>query len=101
MQRSGISDASGATVADKIKAKLVEICLQSGLLEIVRNHARTGRQRRFHTSIGTQTALDWFFREQTSRNHHARVARVRATRDCRNQDTAMADVSSPLRKDIP
>ena len=35
MQRAGISNARRATVADKIKSKLIEVCLQSRLGEII------------------------------------------------------------------
>src|ERR1044072_9150758 len=41
IERTGISDASGATITDQIKAKLVEILLQAGLFQILSHHARS------------------------------------------------------------
>ena len=81
MQRSRVADASRAPVTDKVKPKLVEISLQACFLEIVGNHARTRRQRRFHRRIHAQPALYRLFCKQTGRDHYARVARVCATRD--------------------
>ena len=46
--------------------------------------ARTGRERSFHGRIHFESALDGFFRKQTGGEHHARVRRVRAT--CNRRD---------------
>src|SRR5205085_7883471 len=40
MQRAGVSDTSRAAVTDEIESELVEIFLQAGLLEIIRDHTR-------------------------------------------------------------
>src|SRR6516164_11523492 len=93
MQRSRVADARRATVADQIKSELVEICLESGFFQVIGNHARPRCERCFHPGIDTQTALDCFFRQQSSRNHHARVARVCAARYRSDQDAAVANVS--------
>src|SRR5215468_4398991 len=95
MQRPRVADARGATVADQIESELVEICLESGFRQVIGNNARPGCERRFYAGIDTQTALDSFFRQQSSRNHHARVARVRAARYRGDQDAAVANVSTP------
>jgi hypothetical protein len=96
MQRPRVADASRATVADEIESELVEICLESGLFQVIGNNARPGSERRFHARIDTQTALDCFFRQQSSRNHHARVACVCAARYRGDQDAAVANVSTPM-----
>ena len=100
MKRSGVADAGRATVTDKIKAKLIEIRLQSGFLEIIGNDARTRRQRSFHGGIDAQPALDRFFCKQTGREHHAGVAGVCATRDRRDQYAAVADMTASARENV-
>src|SRR5947207_9446013 len=95
MQRPRVADASRATVPDEIESELVEICLESGLFQVIGNNARPRCERRFHARIDTQTALDCFFRQQSSRNHHAGVACVCAARYRGDQGTAVADVTPP------
>src|SRR5882724_9097496 len=96
MQRPRVADASGATVTDEIESELVEICLESGLFQVIGNNARPRCERRFYARIDTQTALDCFFRQQSSRNHHARIACVCAARYRSDQDAAVANVSTPM-----
>src|SRR6478735_12576707 len=98
MQRPRVPDAGRATVADQIESELVEICLESGLFQVIGNNARPGCERRFHARIDTQTALDCFLCQQSSRNHHARVARVCAARYRGDEDAAVANVSTTLEK---
>ena len=100
MQRPGVADAGRTTVPNKIESELIEIFLQSGFVEIVRNYTRAGRERCFHCRIDAQTALNRFFRQQTGCDHHTRIARICATRDRRDQDATVPDVSSSLRKDL-
>src|SRR6185369_6289746 len=96
MQRSRVADASRATVPDEIESELVEILLQSGLFQVIGNNARSGRERRFHSRIDTQTALDCFFGQQSSCNHDTRIARVCAAGYRGDQDAAVANVSAPM-----
>src|SRR5260370_36500606 len=58
MQRPRVADASRATVANKIESELVEICLESGRFQVIRNNTRPACERCFHARIDTQTALD-------------------------------------------
>ena len=51
MKRAGIADAGCAAVADDVKSELIEICLQPGFLQVIRDNARTGRQRSLHRWI--------------------------------------------------
>src|SRR6476661_9807233 len=98
MQRPGVANASGATVADEIESELVEICLESGLFQVIGNNAGPGCERRLHARIDMQTALDCFFRQQSSRNHHARVACICAARYRGDQDAAVANVSTTMQE---
>src|SRR2546423_11683639 len=100
MERSGISDTRGAAVADKIESELIEIFLQPGLVEIIRDHSRARSERRFHCWIDPQSAFHRFFREQSCGEHHAWVARVRATRDRRDQNSAVSNLALPVLKRI-
>ena len=45
-----------------------------------------------------QAALDCFLRQQSGREHDARIARVRATGDRRDQNAAVADAALPVMK---
>src|SRR5438128_12232398 len=98
MKRPGISDARRTTVTDEIESELVEIFLQSGLVEIIRDHPRSWREGSFYRRINSQSAFDRFFREQTGRKHHARVARVRATCDRRDKHSAVTDFAFAVMK---
>ena len=91
MQRAGVADAGRAAVADGLEAELVEVGLEAGLVEIIGDDARAGRERGLHGGIDRQAVLHGFLREQTGGEHHARVAGVRAARDGGDQHAAVAD----------
>src|SRR5947209_1076443 len=91
MKRSRISDASSAAVPDEIKSELIEIFLKSGFVEVIGHDTRPRGERSFHRGIYAETAFDSFLRQQTSGQHYARVAGVRAARDCGNENTAVTD----------
>ena len=101
MERPGIADASRATVADDVEPELIEIRLQSGFLKIIGDDARARRERSFHGRIDRQAAFDRLFREQAGGEHHARIARVRAAGDRRDQDAAVADAALAVRESVP
>src|ERR1700730_12370237 len=98
MPRSGISNARCAAIADKIEPELIEIRLQSGLGQIIGHDARPWRERSLYRRVDAHSAFDCFFREQTSRQHHARVACVRAARDRRDQYASVTDLALAARK---
>src|ERR1700719_1323701 len=98
MKRSGISDTGRAAVADDIEAELIEIFLQSGLVQIIGNNAGARSKRSFHRRIDMQPALNRFLGEQTGREHHARIARIRATCDRSDQNGAMTDSTLTVMK---
>ena len=66
-QRAGIADAGRAAVADEVEAELVEIRLQAGLVQIIGDDARAGRERGLDQRIDLQAALDGLLREQARR----------------------------------
>ena len=47
MQRSGVADAGGATVADKVESELIEIFLQPGFVEIIRKQRASRARAKF------------------------------------------------------
>ena len=47
VERAGIADAGRAAVADDLEAELVEVGLQAGLVEVIGDDARAGRERGF------------------------------------------------------
>jgi hypothetical protein len=51
VKRPGISDAGSAAVSDDVETKLIEILLQAGFLQIIRDDARTWGQRGFDGRI--------------------------------------------------
>src|SRR5437660_10328021 len=98
MERAGISDTGGAAVADEIESELIEIFLQPGLVEIIRDHARARCERRFHPWIDPQSAFHRLFPEQSRRGHHTWVAWVRATGNGGDQDGAVSTLAWPMLK---
>ena len=72
-QRAGIADARRATVADEVEAELVEIRLQAGLVQIIGDDARTGRERRLDGGVHAEAAFDGLLREQTGGEHDAGI----------------------------
>ena len=73
MQRTGIADARRAAVADEVETEFVEERLQTGLVQIIGDDARAGRERRLDGGIDRESALDGLFREQTGGQHDARI----------------------------
>ena len=45
VERTGVADAGGATVADDVEAELVEIGLQPGFRQVIGDDARAGGER--------------------------------------------------------
>ena len=72
-KRARVADAGRAAVADQVEAKLVEIRLQAGVVQIVGDHLRSRRQARLDPGLGGKAALDGFLGEQAGGHHHRRV----------------------------
>ena len=90
-ERTGIADARRATVTDEIEAELVEIRLQTGLVQIIADDARAGRERSLDDRVHRQTAFDRLPGEQPGGQHHAGIRRVGAAGDGCNQNRAVAN----------
>ena len=91
-ERSGIADAGGAAEADEIVAELVEILLQAGLVEILGDHLRAGRERGLDPRLDGQALRHRLARQQAGAHHHARIRRVGARRDRRDHHVAVAEI---------
>src|SRR5258706_7938858 len=100
MKRAGVADAGGATVTDKIETKLIEIRLESGLVQVITHDARAGRERGLYDGVDLQSALDGFLREQPGAEHHAGGAGVGATCDGGDEHAAVADLGVELREGV-
>ncbi len=93
MQRAGIADAGRAAVTDQIEAEFVQIRLQAGLVQIIADDARAGRERGLDGGIDREAFFNRFFREQAGGKHHARIRRVGATGDGRDEHGTVAHVA--------
>ena len=80
-QRAGVADAGGAAVADQVKAQLVQIRRQAGLLQILGHDHRAGSQRGLDPGSDLQPALDRLLGQQAGGHQQRRVGGVGATGD--------------------
>ncbi len=92
MQRAGVADAGGAAEADKVEAEGVEGFLQAGLLEVVGDDLRAGRERGLHPRRGLQALGDGVAGQKAGADQHAGVRGVGAGRDRGDHDVAVAEV---------
>jgi hypothetical protein len=76
----------------RLKPELVEIFLQTGLLEIFADDLRTGRQRCLHPGLCRQTFRRGFARQQAGTDHDIRIGGIGAGRDRGNDDIAVAEI---------
>ncbi len=95
-ERAGVANTGRAAVADDLEAKLVEVRLEAGGLEVIFHHAGTGREGGLHGRIDAEAAAGGFFREEACADHHARVAGVCAACDGGNENRAVAEVEVAL-----
>ena len=95
-ERARVADARRAPVADDLESEFVEIGLEPCRGEIVLHHTRAGGQGSLHRGRDVQAALDRFLRQQARADHHARIARVRAAGDCRDDHTTVIERSGPV-----
>ena len=91
-QRSGIADAGGAAVADKVKAERVEIGLQPGFFQVFGNHFRARRKRSLDPGLHHQATLGGLSRDQARAKHHCRIGGVGARGDRRDHHIAMPKI---------
>ena len=98
LQRAGVADTGGAAVADGLKAQPVQIGRQAGLVQILGDDARTGRQRSFDRRADGHAPLDGLFRQQSRRQHDAGVGRIGAARNGGNHHVAVTEFHHSFRK---
>ena len=91
-ERAGVSDTRRAAVADRLETELIKVRRQTGLFQIVRDDARTGRERGFDEGIYFEALRDGLLGEQAGREHHARVGSVGAAGDGGNQNGTVAEL---------
>ena len=73
VERARVADAGGAAVADQVKAELIQIGLEPGLVQILGHDPRPRTQRRFDRGANRQTLFNRFLGDQAGRQHDARV----------------------------
>ncbi len=90
-QRSAVADAGRAAVADQVEAELIEIYVEARLLQVVGDDFRSRRQAGLHPRLLREAFLDRLLRDEAGADHHARVRRVRAAGDRRDDDGTVLD----------
>ena len=95
VERPRVADAGGAAVAGQREPQLGERLRQPGPIQVGGDGARAGGERRLDDRVDTQAARDGLPGKQPCAHHDARVGRVRARRDRRDHDGAVADLARP------
>ena len=90
-ERPGVADAGGAAVADQVEAELVEVRRQAGLLVVVGDHLRAGRERGLDPRLALEALLDGVLGQQRGADHDRRVGGVGARRDRGDRDRAVVE----------
>ncbi len=91
-QRAGVADAGGAAVADDVEAQLFEIGQQAGLLVVVGDDARAGRERGLDPRRNGEAFFDGLLGEQAGGDHHGGVRGVGAAGDGGDDDRAVIEI---------
>ena len=91
-QRTAVADAGRAAVADEVEAKLIEIRVEAGLLQVVGDDLRSGREAGLDPRLARQALLHRLLRDQARADHHARVRGVRAAGDRGDHDRAVFEL---------
>ena len=90
-QVAGVADAGGAAVGRDGKAELLEVGQQAGLLQVLGDDARAGRERGLDVRLHGQAGLDRLLRQQAGGQQHAGVGGVGARGDGGDQHVAVAE----------
>ena len=62
-QRSAVTNARRASIANQVKFQFVQILRKASLQQIIRHHFRARRQAGFYPGLHLQPALHSFFRQ--------------------------------------
>lgn len=90
-QRTGVTDASGATVANNGKAELFHIRQQARAFQVAGDDTRTGSKRGLDVRLNVETSLDGLLGQQSSTNHNVGVRCVSARSDGGNDDISVLE----------
>ncbi|MCY1501117.1 hypothetical protein D9M68_351800 [compost metagenome] len=80
-QRSRVADAGGATVADQVEAKLVQVGRETGGLEVLGHHLGAGGQGGLDPGLAAEALFHRLLRQQAGGHHHTGVGGVGAGGD--------------------
>ncbi len=98
-QRAGVADAGRAAEADQVEPELVERVHQPGALEIADDDPRPRREARLHPRPPPEPQRERLLGDEAGGDHQRRVGRVRARRDRRDHDRAVAQAAAVRRTD--
>ena len=91
-ERAGIADARGAAETDQVVTELVQVLLQTGLVEIFGDDLRARCKRGLDPRLDGQAFGHGLARQQPGADHHVGVRRIGAGRDRGDHDVAVAEV---------
>src|SRR3954469_9834097 len=91
-QRTGVADASRASISGDTEAQTVQILHESGFLVIVGHDAGPRSDRGFYPRRSRQSSLNGMFREQPGGDHHRWIRGIRAARDGGNHHRSVIEI---------
>lgn len=77
-QGTGVTDAGHATVSSGSVTKLVQVLVDTGVLEVLGNNTRTGGKRSLNVGFSAQSSLNSVLGNQTGLKHNTGVGGVSA-----------------------
>src|SRR5690606_20264027 len=98
-ERTRVTDADGAAVADRVEPEAFQVLVEARLLVVVGDDLRSRAERGLDPRLLLQTLLARLTGEQSCRHHDRRVRRVGARRDRGQGDsTVVEDVALAIRR---
>ncbi len=91
-QRSAVTDARGASVADEVEAKVLKRLEKTTLYQVIRDHFATRRKARLHPWLASESLRCSLLGNKSSANHDVRIAGVGAAGDGSNDDVAVGEL---------
>lgn len=84
-----VADARHASVASSCEAELVQVLLNVGLAEVLRDDVGAWREGRLDVWLHGESAFDGILGKKASSEHNVGVGRVRARSDCSDDNCAV------------